>query len=77
MTEQAMKKNLKTVSVAIPKKQFNQILDFIEGEKEVQSPDPTVASFLREAITEYLSQRGYEEVKAVFEYRQGRPARRR
>ncbi len=72
-----MKKELKTVSVAIPKKQFNQIIDFIEGEKGAEAPDFTVASFLREAITEFLAQRGYEEVKADFEFRQGRPARKR
>lgn len=72
-----MKKELKTVSVAIPKKQFNQIIDFIENEKIDEIPDLTVASFLREAITDFLVRKGYEEVKAEFEFRQGRPARKR
>ncbi len=78
--ESTMKKNLKTVSVAIPKKQFRQILDFMEqvapdvgSEKE----STTVASFLRQAITEFLVRRGYDEVEVEFAIRQGRPARRR
>ena len=72
-----MKKNLKTVSVAIPKNQFMQILDYMEKCSKNGKPDFTVASFLREAISEFLSHEGYEEIKATFAPRQGRPSRRR
>ena len=72
-----MKKNLKTVSVAIPKKQFRQILDYMDKHKEDWENDPTIAAFLRQAITDFLSEKGYDEVKASFAARQGRPARRR
>ncbi len=69
-----MKKNLKTVSVAIPKLQFNQIVDYTEKRKKEGEMEPTVASFLREAITEYLSSNGYEEVKCTVAARKGRPS---
>ncbi len=72
-----MKRNLKTVSVAIPKKQFRQILDYLDKNADSGDEAPTMASFLREAITEFLSTQGYEEIKASFSARQGRPARRK
>ena len=79
-----MQKNLKTVSVAIPNKQFRQILDYLykkddenKGNGDGFGTEPTVASFLREAITNHLTHFGYDEVKATFSARQGRPARRR
>jgi hypothetical protein len=70
-----MKRNLKTVSVAIPKKQFRQIMDYVQRKED--EPTPTVATFLRKAINEYLINRGYDEVRASFELRRGRPARKR
>ena len=72
-----MKRKLKTVSTAIPKKQFRQILDYIDSNKDNGNPEPTVATFLRKAISDYLDKQGYEEVNANFVYRRGRPARKR
>lgn len=72
-----MKKNLKTVSVAIPKNQFMQIVDYMEKCNQNGKPDLTVASFLREAISDFLIREGYDEIKATFAPRQGRPSRRR
>ena len=72
-----MQKNLKTISVAIPKKQFRQILEFMEQKTGNGKKEVSVASFLREAIGEFLIRRGYEEINVEFAARQGRPARRR
>jgi len=53
-----MKKSLKTVSVAIPRKQFQQILDFMGSNQSKEKETTTVAAFLRNAITEFLSNQG-------------------
>jgi hypothetical protein len=55
-----MKKDLKIVSVAIPKEQFRQILDYLEKIKTDMKEEPTVALFLRQAITDFLSKQNHE-----------------
>jgi hypothetical protein len=72
-----MKKSIKTVSVAIPKKQFHQILDYISPNTGKEREVSTVATFLRAAITDFLSRKGYEAVEAEFASKAGRPGRRR
>jgi hypothetical protein len=72
-----MKKSIKTISVAIPKKQFYQILDYISSKQGNAEGISTVATFLRTAISEFLSKKGYEVVEVEFTTKAGRPARRR
>ena len=55
-----MKKDLKIVSVAIPKEQFRQILDYLEKISKDKKEEPTVALFLRQAITDFLSKQNHE-----------------
>ena len=53
-----MKKDLKIVSVAIPKEQYRQILDYLD--KLSNEQEPTVALFLRQAITDFLDKQNNE-----------------
>ena len=72
-----MKKSIKTVSVAIPKKQFYQILDYIGSDQAKTDGISTVATFLRTSINEFLSKKGYETIEVEFAAKVGRPGRRR
>ena len=71
-----MKSNLKTVSVAIPKKQFDQMAEYMERRKKMEGFELTTASFLRMIINDYLTSKGYEEVETTLQPRKGRPSKK-
>lgn len=71
-----MKSNLKTVSVAIPKKQFDQMMEYMAKRRNTEGFELTTASFLRLVINDYLTSKGYEEVEMTLQPRKGRPSKK-